>query len=168
MWKRTLTAFCFQIASHLQAVCQLLEWLSHTIARNTRSNGFVTHSLETSTRRNDLVTCSLETSTHSDDLITRSLKTSHRLNDLVSHSLKTTGHIIAPLRKTWAITLLSNDMDQKSNAIVQHQFNWRCPFLGHKWLVYLPSWVITKNTWLNHGIHHFSLEIKKTQQWSKL
>ena len=42
-----------------------------------------------------------------------------------------------------------------------NKFNWCRPFLAHKGLVYLPSWVITKNTWLNHGIHHFSLEIKK-------
>ena len=108
------------------------------------------------------LTSSLETSTHSNDLITRSLKTSCRLNDSVSHSLKTTGHIIASLQKTWSITFLSNDMDQTSNAIVQHQFNnWGWPFLRYKGLVYLPCWVITKNTWLNHCIHHFSLEIKK-------
>ena len=37
MWKCILMAFCFQIASHLQAVCQLLEWLSHTFARNIGS-----------------------------------------------------------------------------------------------------------------------------------
>ena len=160
MWKCILMAFCFQIASHLQAVCQLLEWLSHTFAETlARSNGFVTRSLETSTHWNDLVTCLLETSNHSNDLITRSLKSSRCLNDLVSHSLKTTGRIIASLRKTWTIIFLSNDMDQTSNAIVQHQFNWCWPFLAHKGLVYLPSRVITKNAWLNHCIHHFSLEI---------
>ena len=138
MWKCILRAFCFQIASHWQAVCQLLEWLSHTLLETSaRSNGFVIRSLETSTRWNDLVTCSLETSTHSNNLITRSLKTSRRLHDSVSHSMKTTGCIIASLRKTWTIIFLSNDMDQMSNAIVQHQFNWCWPFLAHKGLLTL-------------------------------
>ena len=160
MGKCILREFCFQIASQCFVSC----WnglVTRSLETSARSNGFVTHSLETSTRWNDLVTCLLETSTHSNNLITRSLKTSRRLHDSVSHSMKTTGCIIASLRKTWTIIFLSNDMDQMSNAIVQHQFNWCWPFLGHKGLVYLPCWVITKNTWLNHGIHHFSLEIKK-------